>query len=101
MDNLEREEWMETASCGWFEEEQIFALRVQASRDRFDKMTATKAAKKGEGSRLPYRSITSRASSGSTRWILPTSGNLKGKNNPWEISSAKRKRPKEERYSVL
>lgn len=93
MDDLAREiERLEAACCGWFEEEDTHAMRVQASRDRFDDMMATRAAKKGGGIKT-IRSTTS-AGGGSTKWILPGEGKSKAKNNAWGNGSAKKKSAK-------
>ena len=92
MDDLVREiERLEAACCGWFEDEDTHAMRVQASRDRFENMIAARAAKKGG-----IKSIRSANNSGAsnTKWILPGEGKSKAKNNAWGIGSAKKKSAK-------
>lgn len=94
MDDLQSEiERLEAASCGWFEEEEVFAMRVQASRDRFESMIAARSAKKGGGAKSGARSIGSSAG-GSTKWILPGQGRSKGTNNAWGVGSTKKKSTK-------
>jgi hypothetical protein len=91
MNDLEREiERLEAACCGWFEEEEVFAMRVQASRDQFERVVAARAAKKGGGGKLASRPVTG----GSTNWILPGESKSKAKNNAWGVGSAKKRSTK-------
>lgn len=95
MDDLEREiDRLEQACCGWFEEEEVFALRVQASRDRFENMISARAAKKGGGKGANRSMGGSAVNSGSTKWILPGGEGVKSKKNAWGVGSTKKKSAK-------
>ncbi|KAL7506521.1 hypothetical protein ACHAXN_003795, partial [Cyclotella atomus] len=94
MDDIESEiERLETACCGWFEDEEVFAMRVQASRDRFDNMIAARAARKSGATKPAARSIGGSSGGGSTKWILPGEKS-KAKNNAWGVGSTKTKSTK-------
>lgn len=95
MDDLEREiDRLEQACRGWFEEEEVFALRVQSSRDRFEKMISARAAKKGGSKGVSRSSGGSATISGSTKWILPGGEGVKSKKNAWGAGSAKKNNTK-------
>ncbi|KAL3804004.1 hypothetical protein HJC23_006395 [Cyclotella cryptica] len=92
-DDLEREiERLESASRGWFEEEECFVRRVQASRDQFEAKHAKNArgGKASVGGGGSARSLMSSVS-GSTKWILPDSNKLKGNKNAWGSTATKRR----------
>mmetsp|Transcript_21478 Transcript_21478/g.46660 ORF Transcript_21478/g.46660 Transcript_21478/m.46660 type:complete len:603 (-) Transcript_21478:42-1850(-) len=65
-------ERLEGASCGWFEEEEIFQERLQKSRERFE---AKFARSKRGGGKAAMRTAGKGGGSGSTnavnKWILP------------------------------
>ncbi|KAL7519119.1 hypothetical protein ACHAWX_003915 [Stephanocyclus meneghinianus] len=93
MDDLEREiERLECACQGWFEDEESFLKRVQASRDQFEAkhVKSAKGGKMSVAGGSTARSLMS-SGSGSTKWILPDGSNSKGKKNAWGSGATKRR----------
>ncbi|KAL7489242.1 hypothetical protein ACHAW6_014817 [Cyclotella cf. meneghiniana] len=93
MDDLEREiERLECACRGWFEDEESFLRRVQASRDQFEakNVKSAKGGKMSVAGGSTARTLMS-SGSGSTKWILPDGNKSKGKKNAWGSDATKRR----------
>ena len=67
-------ERLEMASCGWFEDEDIFEERLQRSRDKFDaKFARTKRSGGGGGKASISKAGGGKSGGGNAvnKWILP------------------------------
>ena len=83
-------ERLEMASCGWFEDEDVFEERLQRSRDKFDaKFARTKRSGGGGGKASISKAGGGKSGGGNAvnKWILPG----EKPKNAWGASSGKNK----------
>mmetsp|Transcript_32826 Transcript_32826/g.49510 ORF Transcript_32826/g.49510 Transcript_32826/m.49510 type:complete len:608 (-) Transcript_32826:8-1831(-) len=92
---LEEIQQLEASSRGWFEDDEIFELRVQASRQVFQQQYAAKLGSKKGAPAASYSSklqSSSRSSGGVNKWVTPgETGFQKGGG----YSSGKKKKKKQ------
>ena len=82
-------ERLEMASCGWFEDEDIFEERLQRSRDKFDAKFARTKRSGGGGKASISKAGGGKSGGGNAvnKWILPG----EKPKNAWGASSGKNK----------